>query len=303
MGVDEEVDRAMDVYSNTFCAGGGVLGNGTWVVFGGNQRTVVLLRKRNKTDKEGKAITTGGVATTSGAAYDDVDGGTAIRMLNPCDDESCEWIQGEQSYDITAASDTGGWLQMTSRRWYPTVEVLPDGSMMIIGGDKNGGYVNTAAQDNPTYEFFPPRGDGTPINLDFLSENLPINLYPLTWLMPSGLLFMQANMTSILYDYNANTTTQLPDMPYAARVYPGSAATAMLPLTPDNNYTVTILFCGGTNTTQYGSDAGAGYNVTAVPADNTCVRINPDDPNPTYIDDDSMVSTIGCSVEARTDSA
>jgi hypothetical protein len=28
----------MDVYSNTFCAGGGVLGNGTWVVFGGNQR-------------------------------------------------------------------------------------------------------------------------------------------------------------------------------------------------------------------------------------------------------------------------
>jgi hypothetical protein len=31
-------DRTMDVYSNTFCAGGGVLGNGTWVVFGGNQR-------------------------------------------------------------------------------------------------------------------------------------------------------------------------------------------------------------------------------------------------------------------------
>lgn len=28
----------MDVYSNTFCAGGNVLGNGTWVIFGGNQR-------------------------------------------------------------------------------------------------------------------------------------------------------------------------------------------------------------------------------------------------------------------------
>jgi hypothetical protein len=30
--------RAMDVQSNTFCAGGGVLGNGTFVAFGGNQR-------------------------------------------------------------------------------------------------------------------------------------------------------------------------------------------------------------------------------------------------------------------------
>ena len=32
------LDRPMDVFSNTFCAGGSVLGNGTWVVFGGNQR-------------------------------------------------------------------------------------------------------------------------------------------------------------------------------------------------------------------------------------------------------------------------
>ena len=31
-------DRTMDVTTNTFCAGGNVLANGTWVVFGGNQR-------------------------------------------------------------------------------------------------------------------------------------------------------------------------------------------------------------------------------------------------------------------------
>jgi hypothetical protein len=207
-------------------------------------------------------------------------------MINPCDDESCQWIQGEQDYNI--ADNTGGWLEMTSRRWYPMVEVLPDGSMIIIGGDKNGGYVNTAAQDNPTYEFFPPKGDGHAIGLDFLTGTLPINLYALTWLMPSGKLFMQANRASILYDYNAKKTTNLPDMPHAARVYPASAATAMLPLTPDNNYTATILFCGGSNTTEWGNDGSAGYNVTAVPADNSCVRINPDDANPTYTDDDYM---------------
>ncbi len=232
------------------------------------------------------AVTTNGAAVASAGAYEDVDGGTAIRMINPCDDQSCEWIQGSNDYNI--ADNTGGWLQMTSRRWYPTVEVLPDGSMIIIGGDKNGGYVNTAAQDNPTYEFFPPKGDGNAISLPFLSDTLPINLYALTWLLPSGQLFMQANRQTIIYDYNQNTITNLPDMPYAARVYPASAATAMLPLTPANNYTVTLLFCGGSNTTEWGNDGTAGYNVTAVPADNTCVRISPEDANPKYVEDDFM---------------
>ncbi|WWC71742.1 uncharacterized protein I206_105700 [Kwoniella pini CBS 10737] len=260
--------RTMDVFSNTFCAGGGVLGNGTWVVFGGNQ-----------------PVTTGGVASTAAEAYSDTDGGTAIRMLNPCTDESCEYIQGETSYS-TSADNTGGYLQMTGRRWYPMVEALPDGSLIIIGGDKNGGYVNTQAQDNPTYEFFPPRADD-PQDLQFLADTLPINLYALTWLMPSGKLFMQANRKTILYDYNNKTTTNLPDMPYAARVYPASAATAMLPLIPDNGYAATLLFCGGSATTQWGNDGTAGYNVTAVPADDTCVRITPEG-SAVYEDDDYM---------------
>lgn len=262
--------RTMDVYSNTFCAGGGVLGNGTWVVFGGNQ-----------------PVTTDGIAVADGGAYMNTDGGTAIRMINPCDDESCEWIQGETSYDITA-QNTGGYLQMTGRRWYPMVETLEDGSLIIIGGDKNGGYVNTAAQDNPTYEFFPPKGNGEAVYLQFLADTLPVNLYALTWLMPSGKLFMQANRASILYDWKTQTTENLPDMPYATRVYPASAATAMLPLLPDNDYNPTILFCGGSNPPQWGNDGTAGYNVTAVPADNTCVRISPNEANPKYVDDDYM---------------
>jgi hypothetical protein len=38
-----------------------------------------------------------------------------------------------------------------------------------------------------------------------------------------------------------------PNTPHSVRTYPGSAATALLPLTPANNYTATILMCGGTN--------------------------------------------------------
>ncbi len=128
-------------------------------------------------------MTTNGVATSDQGQYHNTDGGTAIRMINPCDDQSCQWIQGETSYS-TAAAQHGRYLQMTGRRWYPMVEELEEDRLSSSVGDKNGGYVNTAAQDNPTYEFFPPKGDGEAINLQFLSDTLPVNLYALTWLMP-----------------------------------------------------------------------------------------------------------------------
>jgi len=100
---------------------------------------------------------------------------------------------------------------------------------------------------------------------------------------------MQAAYQTILYDFDAATEIPLPQMPYAVRVYPASAAAVMLPLTPANNYTQTILFCGGSNTSFAGStDAGSGYNVTADPADTSCVRITPVAANPVYEDDDSL---------------
>ena len=233
------------------------------------------------------AVTTGGVATTDQGVYHDTDGGTAIRLLDPCDDESCSWTQGVQPFNTTSGT-TGGWLQMTGSRWYPTIETLEDGSVIVIGGDGNGGYVSTQKQNNPTLEYFPPKGDGKAIYLDFLNRTVPTNLFPLTWLLPSGRLFMQANLSTIIYDYKNNQETELPAMPYSVRVYPASAATTLLPLTPDNNYTATILFCGGSAATEYGTDGGPGYNITAVKADDTCVRISPDGVDPQYEDDDYM---------------
>ena len=165
---------------------------------------------------------------------------------------------------------------------------MADGSLVVIGGDKNGGYVATAAQNNPTYEFFPKTASGA-IEMQFLTDTLPLNLFPLTWLMPSGRLFMQAYYTTILYDLTTKKELALPDMPYAARVYPASAATAMLPLTPDNNYTPTILFCGGSSAPfNQSSDGGSAFNVTAIEADKTCVRISPEDDSPQYEDDDDL---------------
>jgi hypothetical protein len=66
-------------------------------------------------------------------------------------------------------------------------------------------------------------------------------------------------MPSVMWDYNNNKETPLPDMPgQIVRVYPASGAVAMLPLTPTNNYTPTILFCGGAHMTdeQWGDYSG-----------------------------------------------
>lgn len=117
--------------------------------------------------------------------------------------------------------------------------------ILQLGGCFFGGYVNADFQDNPTYEFFPPRGD--PITSNILSTTLPVNLYPLTWLLPSGLLLVQSNWATVLLNHTSQEETPLDDIPDAVRVYPASAGVAMLPLTPANNYTATILFCGGSN--------------------------------------------------------
>ncbi|TCD68055.1 hypothetical protein EIP91_011600 [Steccherinum ochraceum] len=254
--VNSNNGRAMDIVTNSFCAGGNVLGNGTWLNAGGNQ-----------------AVTYGGQTASSqtgGGPYDDPDGGQSLRLLDPCDDGNCNWsIYGD----------------MTTRRWYPTLETLEDGSIIIIGGDMWGGFVNDAGQTNPTYEFFPSTG-GAPIGSPLLDRTLPANLFPLTWLLPSGKLFMQANWGTAILDYKAQQEFQLPDMLHAVRTYPASAGTAMLPLTPANNWTATILFCGGTNLQP--DQWKTNWNIAAFPASSSCVNITPD-VSQNYNEDDDML--------------
>ncbi|THG98414.1 hypothetical protein EW026_g3759 [Hermanssonia centrifuga] len=246
--------RAMDVVTNSFCAGGSVLGNGTWLNVGGNQD-----------------ITYGGLTAQTqngGGPYDDPDGGKSMRLLDPCDDGNCDWRLTQD---------------MSTRRWYPTVETLEDGSVIIIGGCSWGGFVNDATQTNPTYEFFPPHNDPTPINSPLLNRTLPANLYPLTWLLPSGRIFMQANWGTAILDYKNQKEYQLPDVPDAVRTYPASAGTAMLPLTSANNWTATILMCGGSNISNWQTN----WDIAAFPASDSCVTITPD-VSENYEDDDPL---------------
>lgn len=168
----------MDMTTNTFCASGMHLPNGSFATFGGNQD-----------------IGPGGIASNQDGflpTYDDQDGGTAIRILNPSDGAT-QWF------------DNANLLAMQQRRWYAGTEALADGSVVLIGGFVNGGYVNRNFPNTdptyegggaePTYEFFPARDGGAQL-MQFMTTTSGLNSYAHAYLMPSGQMFVQANLST-----------------------------------------------------------------------------------------------------------
>jgi len=91
--VNNEV-TPMEVQSNTFCAAGMSLANGSWVVFGGNQAVTY----------QGEAVTDKVKNPTGGNPYANADGGKAIRMITPCNDDSCPWQEGGPVFTMTVSS-------------------------------------------------------------------------------------------------------------------------------------------------------------------------------------------------------
>ncbi|KAK1235191.1 hypothetical protein PQX77_001596 [Marasmius sp. AFHP31] len=284
--------QLMDVKTNVFCAAGMHLPNGSYVTFGGNK----ALGPGDTPSDDGK--------DTFDSRLGVFDGRKSIRLVDPCtssDDWSsskCQWF------------DDPSVLAMQKQRWYAGAEPLGDGSIVLIGGFTNGGYVNRNTPNTdplfegpgdgqpggaePTYEFFPANGREAQI-MQFMGKTSGLNSYAHTFLMPSGKMFVQANFSTILWDYDANVETELPDMPgKVIRVYPASGATAMLPLTPSNEYNPTILFCGGSDMPDesWGNYAFPAINTWDYPASRDCQRITPepkDGSTPQYTKDDDML--------------
>ncbi|BEI84330.1 hypothetical protein CcaverHIS002_0409340 [Cutaneotrichosporon cavernicola] len=256
--------RPMDIATNAFCAGGTVLGDGTWLNVGGNQ--AVVAGGVGASDGQGAAPD----AQKGDNMYGNADGRKAVRTLLPTDDGTAEWIDDPDNY-------------LPHERWYPTLETLEDGRAIIFGGCQNGGYVNDANQDNPTYEFFPKDNSGL-TTLGILQQTLPVNLYPLVWLLPSGNIFIQSGWQAVVFDYKNKAEYPLANIPDAVRVYPASAATTVLPMTPANNWTASILFCGGTNLQNTDWDP-TNRNIVQVPTERSCVKIQPDVDSTWYQED------------------
>ncbi|PVF98861.1 hypothetical protein CPB86DRAFT_873015 [Serendipita vermifera] len=213
--------RPLDIQSNSFCAGGSFLSNGSLINVGGNP--VVMDR-------------------TGAADFGDTNGVQSIRLFNPnqCDDRGrvCDVLEMPHR------------LRLATPRWYNTVLRLDDGSAMILGGSTRGGWINNATTNNPTIEYFPPKNlhgfNGLPIPSPFLADTLNSNLFPIAILLPDSRVFVAANQDAMVYDWKANTEQRLPRIPNGVRVtYPMTGTATLLPLSPDNHYIPVILICGG----------------------------------------------------------
>ncbi|KAJ8517873.1 hypothetical protein ONZ45_g4980 [Pleurotus djamor] len=163
-------------------------------------------------------------------------------------------------------------LELQRGRWYPTVAMLANGSMMVIGGETGS---NAPAQPNMEILPKPPGGD-TVIELDWLARTDPNNLYPFVFVLPSGNIFVgYYNEARILEPVNFQTIKELPNMPASVnnflggRTYPLEGAAVLLPQHAPYTDPLQVLICGGSN-------LGAGQAI------DNCVTIAPEVENATW---------------------
>ncbi|XP_071701677.1 aldehyde oxidase GLOX-like [Rutidosis leptorrhynchoides] len=225
--------RPLSIRTDTWCSSGAVLPDGTLVQTGGYN-----------------------------------DGDHTVRLMVPCDDETCDWIE------------FSGYL--TEPRWFSTDQLLPDGRVIIIGGRRQ-----------LSYEFYPTSSstfftsffNSSSFLMDFLrdstngiSEN---NLYPFVHLLPDGNLFIFVNVRSVVLDYKQNKVVKyLPPIPGDdPRTYPYSGSSILLPLDENGLLEPEVMICGGASRDAF---INIKRNHSFDRAVSTCGRIKVADGNPIW---------------------
>jgi len=231
---------ALNAITDTFCASGAILSNGTMVSIGGQAPEL----PPNETYPP------------------DGDGRQGLRLFGPCDapdgvGEGCTLFEDPAT------------LHLAVNRWYPSSLRIFDGSLMIIGGTNNATPFYNMFPEN-SFEFFPKKDDGQVRPSPFLERTVPSNLFPRGFALPDGKVFIVANNQSIIYDVEAKTETILPSLPNGVHVTnPKDGTATLLPLSPPD-YIPEVLVCGGSNT----SDSIPSANLSSQdPASDQCTRI------------------------------
>ncbi|KAJ7359136.1 glyoxal oxidase N-terminus-domain-containing protein [Mycena albidolilacea] len=230
----------LKLLTDSFCASGALISNGTMVSVGGNIPAAAFVNETG--------------------AYD---GRMGLRLFGPCLDPNGE---GE---GCTIFEDLDN-LKLAETRWYTsTARIFGLDSLMIVGGiHENTPFYNVDPVNS--FEFFPKKDGGIPRPSAFLERSLPVNLFPRVFALPDGKVFMLANNQTIIYDIEKKTETILPDLPNGQRVSnPFDGTAALLPLSPPL-YIPEVLACGGSTK----SDTTPVEELSAQdPATSQCARI------------------------------
>ncbi|KAI6698348.1 hypothetical protein NL676_018467 [Syzygium grande] len=168
----------------------------------------------------GQFLPDGSLLQTGG----DLDGVRKIRRFAPCDPAGdCDWVELDR-------------VELSNGRWYGTNQILPDGSVIVVGG--------RAAN---TVEYYPPR-EGGAVFFPFLADagdKQMDNLYPYVHLLPDGHLFVFANDRAVSFDHKlARVVRQYPPLEGGPRNYPSAGSSMMLALDGAHD-TAVIVVCGG----------------------------------------------------------
>ncbi|TPX64696.1 hypothetical protein SpCBS45565_g05687 [Spizellomyces sp. 'palustris'] len=254
----------------SFCNGASQLADGTILIAGGDQKWNMPFKGKNYTS----------------------DGRRDVRVYN----NGILTKVGEMPLD-TRANKTGGDY---SGRWYPTVITLPDERAMILGGHKVYFKPTDPEVNNPTYEIFPaptPKNLTAPVNVNVLAATFPINMYPISYVLPqSGQIFTLAGNRSATINYANGGETPGPSLPednVYPRSFPFAGTNWMNPLTKANGYKATVWVCGGVNRTAT-PDGWDNANFTRHWFDNCsncdgtarCYHTNPEDSGAAWVPED-----------------
>ncbi|KAG2484185.1 hypothetical protein HYH03_016997 [Edaphochlamys debaryana] len=139
---------------------------------------------------------------------------------------------------------------MSYPRWYPTSTLLPNGAVTIMGGSVLPG---SGTGKNPLYEVWDPRTPGTlqklPQSPGLIARTNDI-YYPNNYILPTGAMLVFCNRYGeVMNPYNGTVYATLPSWSSVAKglftEYPFTGTSAILPLYPEKNYKVELVYFGG----------------------------------------------------------
>ncbi len=151
----------LDLLTNSFCASGALLSNGTMVCRPcPTNRLVQLTNALMK-------VSIGGDPNGFPGNPGIQPGQQAIRLFEPCASPTGE--------GCTVFEDPVN-LHLLEKRWYPSSARIFDGSLLIVGGmHEDAAFYNI--DPALSFEFFPPK-ESAPRPSEFLKRSLPANLFP-----------------------------------------------------------------------------------------------------------------------------